>query len=623
MQKDTPDPTASTVRPSSFNSSRAPSSGGRSAVRTLFVLACAVSLLPVMTAGAEERQMLHGHVPSAVRHLQPRGRLSGTDRLNLVFALPLRNRDALDRLLRDLYDPASPSYQRYLTPSQFAEQFGPTPQDYAAVAAYAKANGLKVTGTHPNRTLLDVSGTVADIERAFRVQMHVYQHPTEGRTFYAPDAEPSLDLSVPILTVGGLDNFSLPRPAGLRLRPLDQSPGPVPGVAGSGPRGFLMGRDFRAAYAQGVSLDGAGQVLGLMEMDGYYTNDVLAYENLAGLPNVPITNVLVSGFNGRPGLENAEVALDIDMALCMAPGLSKIIVYQNSLLGSPYDVLNRMANDTNSLGQVVARQLSSSWTWRIPSTAAQNQVFQQFVAQGQAFFQASEDSGAYCGAGCTPGTPADNPNITVVGGTSLTTSSPGGDWVVGDCLELVARPAATPAAGGFGTNYALPTWQQGLDMGRNGGSTHLRNSPDVACVADSIWLVANNGEQFDTAGTSASAPLWAGLAALANQQAAANGQPPIGFINPALYAIGKSSRYASTFHDTTVGNNTNTCCGTNRFYACPGYDLCTGWGTPIGSNLIAALLAPPVPLTHHARPHLSPSAGRWAVRSARQRRRSS
>jgi uncharacterized repeat protein (TIGR03803 family) len=283
------------------------------------------------------------------------------------------------------------------------------------------------------------------------------------------------------------------------------------------------------------------------------------------------------------------------MALCMAPGLSRIIVYQNGLYGNPYDVLNRMANDTNSLGQVAARQLSSSWSWTIVSTEAQNQVFQQFAAQGQSFFQASEDSGAYCGGACTPGTPADNPNVTVVGGTALSTSSPAGDWV----SEIVwswfpGVPAAS--GGGFGTNYALPSWQQGIDMSRNGGSTTLRNSPDVACVAESIWLIANNGEQYDTAGTSAAAPLWAGLAALANQQAAAKGQPSIGFINPALYAIGKSSRYASTFHDTIVGNNTNTCCGTNRFYALPGYDLCTGWGTPVASNLISALLAPPMPL---------------------------
>jgi uncharacterized repeat protein (TIGR03803 family) len=597
MQKVTPDWTACSTHPPRLASCLALGTGTRQAFSALFGLICAALLLPAgRAARAAETQTLSGHVPAVVRHLQSRERLSSTKRLDLVFGLRLRNREALDGLLHDLYDPASPRYHRYLTPSQFAEQFGPTPQDYATVVAFAKANGLTVTGTHPNRTLLDVSGTVADIEKALRVRMQVYQHPAEARTFYAPDAEPSLDLSVPLLMVGGLDNFSLPRPAGLRLTPLAKSSGPVPAVAGSGPRGFLMGRDFRAAYAPGVSLDGAGQAVGLFELDGYYTNDVLAYENLAGLPNVPITSVLINGFTGRPGSANSEVALDIDMTVCMAPGLSKIILYQAGPTANPYDVLNRMANDTNILGQVAARQLSSSWLWSTPSTAAQNQVFQQFVAQGQAFFQASNDDGAYCGAGCTPLTPADNPNVTVVGGTSLSTSSPGGGWVSETVWSwFPGQPAAS--GGGFGTNYPMPSWQQGIDMTLSGGSPSLRNSPDVACVADAIWLLAENGEQFNGAGTSAAAPLWAGLAAMANQQAAASGQPYIGFINPALYAIGKSSRYASTFHDTTVGNNTNGCCSTNKFYACPGYDLCTGWGTPIGSNLISALLAPPVPLT--------------------------
>ena len=97
-------------------------------------------------------------------------------------------------------------------------------------------------------------------------------------------------------------------------------------------------------------------------------------------------------------------------------------------------------------------------------------------------------------------------------------------------------------------------------------------------------------------GTSAAAPLWAGFAALVNQQAAASGKPSIGFVNPAIYAIGKSSGYAAAFHDITVGNNTNGCCSANTFFAGPGYDLCTGWGTPTGSNLISALLAPPAAL---------------------------
>lgn len=123
----------------------------------------------------------------------------------------------------------------------------------------------------------------------------------------------------------------------------------------------------------------------------------------------------------------------------------------------------------------------------------------------------------------------------------------------------------------------------------------MRNSPDVAMVAEGIFAIGNNGQVvLDAGGTSAAAPLWAGLTALVNQQATTQGQPPVGFLNPALYAIGTSSNYALCFHDITVGNNTNSYCRTN-FFAMPGYDLCTGLGTPIGSNLISAL-APPDPL---------------------------
>ena len=263
------------------------------------------------------------------------------------------------------------------------------------------------------------------------------------------------------------------------------------------------------------------------------------------------------------------------MAIAMAPGLSQVIVYVGR---SGNDILNRMATDNQ------ARQLSSSWGFGTMVDAIRDQTFQQFMAQGQSFFQASADNGGNCGT-CPPFPPSDNPNITVVGGTVLTTSSPGGAWV--------SETTWFGSGGGISTAYPIPSWQQGLDTTGNLGSTTWRNFPDVACVADNIWLIGNNGEQFVVSGTSASAPLWAGVAALANQQAAATGQPAVGFLNPAIYAIGKSSRFASDFHDITTGNTTNTCCGPNKFFACPGYDLTTGWGTPAGSSLIAALLAPP------------------------------
>ena len=390
-------------------------------------------------APAAERQKLHASVPAVAGRLPALDRLGGTNRLNLVMVLPLRNRDALDSLLGQLYDPTSPAYHQYLTPGQFAERFGPTRQDYEGVMAFTKANGLRVRRTHANRTLLHVSGTVADIEKAFHVNLRLYQHPTEARRFYAPDAEPSLDLRVPLLMVSGLDNFGTPRPASRASYSLRKNPplasAAQPSVAGSGPRGYLIGRDFRAAYALGVTLDGSGQAVGLLQFDGYYSGDILMYQTLAGLPNVTVTNVLVGDFTGEPGRDNIEVALDIEMAMAMAPGLAKVIVYEADPSNGPLEILNRMATDTNSLGQPAARQLSSSWSWPGYPTAGQDQVFKQFAAQGQSFFQASGDYGAYCGT-CPPEPPIESTNITIVGGTTLATSEPSGAWV----SETVWKP---------------------------------------------------------------------------------------------------------------------------------------------------------------------------------------
>jgi len=140
----------------------------------------ALSLLFVAPARAVERQLLSGHVPVAVARLQPVGRMPGSSRLKLAIGLPRRNQQALRTLLDELYDPASPQYRHYLSPEQFAERFGPPKEDYEALTAFAKAQVLVVTATHPNRTLLDVSGSVEDIERVFHVTMQVYQHPTEA-----------------------------------------------------------------------------------------------------------------------------------------------------------------------------------------------------------------------------------------------------------------------------------------------------------------------------------------------------------------------------------------------------------------------------------------------------------
>jgi uncharacterized repeat protein (TIGR03803 family) len=533
----------------------------------------ALALLVATRLFASDPQVLRSHLPAASVRSQPLDRLAPAKRLDLVIGLPLRNQPALANLLRQVYDPASPNYRKYLTPAEFAKQFGPSEQDYQAISAFARAQGMTVVATHPNRTLLDVNGSVADIENMLHLKLHRYRHPTEARDFFAPDTEPSLDVGVPVLTIDGLDNYVLPRPMDLKASFSNQIPSGRAWATGGGPRGSFMGRDFRAAYVPGVTLDGSGQTVGLFELDGYYPSDVTAYENLAGLPNVSLANVLLNNVTGSAGPQNIEVTLDIDMAIGMAPGLAQVIVYEGK---TPNDVLNKMATDNS------AKQLSCSWGFGKQVDAMRDQIFLQYAAQGQSFFQASGDSGAWTGPASPP---SDNPYITVVGGTSLTTAGGGGAWLAETVWPL--------SGGGISTAYAIPGWQQGLNMSANQGSTTMRNFPDVACLAEqTIWLIANNGQEALVGGTSASTPLWAAFTALANQQAATMGLPGVGFVNPSLYALGNSAGYSAAFHDITTGNNTNSS-SANKFLAVPGFDLCTGWGTPSGSNLIQALVLPP------------------------------
>jgi len=528
------------------------------------------------------RQLLSGHVPSVVAHLTPVGQLAAERQLTLAIGLPLRNKEGLTDLLRRIYDPASPDYRHYLTSSQFAETFGPTKEDYQAVMAFAVSNGLRVTMTYSNRTLFDVVGSVSNVERAFHVTLRTYRHPTENREFYAPDVEPSLDLSTPVLHISGLDNYLLPHPMSLRKSTVVRSTISAP-ATGSGEGGAYVGNDFRAAYVPGVTLTGAGQSVGLLEFDsGFYASDIAAYVSMAGLPGVPVKTVLLDGYNGGPGGGNDEVSLDIEMAMSMAPGLASVIVYEGSTTD---DILNRMATDNQ------ARQLSASWTYGID--AGSDQDFLEFAAQGQSFFNASGDGDAYIEPEDPPAPPTDNPNLTSVGGTTLTTSGPGGAWVSETVwnwgVEYAPYDNGVGSSGGISDTNRIPSWQAGVSMIANHGSTTFRNLPDVALTADNVFVVFGDGETGIFGGTSCATPLWAAFIALANEQASTYGLPGVGFINPAIYALGQSTNYNNCFHDITTGSNTWSESPGN-FRAVTGYDLCTGWGTPIGSNLVNQLV---------------------------------
>jgi subtilase family serine protease len=543
-----------------------------------FILLCLPALAP-----AQQMQQLRGHVPDVAAKLTPVGQLPDTTTIDLIIGLPLRNAESLTTLEHDIYQPGSPRYLQYLTPEQYTQRFCPSHASFAALLGFARTHGLKVIAAARNRKFVHVRAPARVVNRVFHVTLKLYRHPTEDRLFYAPDVEPTIELRTPILHITGLDNLHVPGRFPRRSQPQPGSGDPRY-AGGSGTGGAYTGMDFRAAYAPGVSLTGKGQVVGILELLGYTTSDITTYEANAGITPVPLQNVYLDGYVG--GGPNLESAADIELVISMAPGLSKAVIY-----GAPnnnpgvHDVLNEMANPMK--GEPLPHQISSSYYFFYDQNVYD--ALKQLALQGQALFVASGDYGSYdevTGAGAFP--PADHPRVTSVGGTELQTSGPRGTWVSETAIFFSGGGYSPWAAGD--PQFVIPYWQSGMDFTASQGSTTARNAPDVAMVANNISVYFNGAWQW-FAGTSASAPLWAGFWALVNEQAAANGRPQIGFANPPLYWIGRGPDYASAFHDITSGNNFNATNPT-KYSAVVGFDLVTGWGTPNGAGLIDALTRP-------------------------------
>jgi hypothetical protein len=547
----------------------------------VFVLAIgAVPFLPTTPLRAQQPLRALPAKASAPANSQALGRLPDAQTMRLAISLPLRNQPQLHTLLQQLYDPASPNYRKFLTVQQFTDQFGASAQDYVKVLDFAKSHGFTVTHTFPNRLVVSVSGPAASINQAFHVTMQRYQHPTENRTFYAPDVEPTVEAGLPILSVDGLSDLYLPRPMLKRASPTDAAPS---NPTGSGPSGFFLGSDMRAAYAPGVKLNGSGQMLGLFEFLPYNLSDVQMYFSTIGQPlNVPIYNVLLdvdgicSETPATGGCDDGEPASDIEQAISMAPNLSGLIVYETyspGSLGDPLTAFTQAATDN------IAKQLSISYVLSggdPSSNPGYEQIFVEFEAQGQNLFVSSGDYGSNLAIPY----PQNSPNVTDVGGTDLTTASAGGPWQ--------AESGWLLSGGGWNTQSPIPSYQTAVINSSNLGSTAYRNVPDVAMDGNTDSYSCAFAVCFmGLGGTSLAAPRWAGFLALANQQA--NGTP-IGFLNPTIYRLGQGSTYNSIFHDIATGNNFGGA-NPNLFSAVAGYDLVTGWGSPQGQSMID-ILAP-------------------------------
>ena len=548
--------------------------------RFLLILVCLMSSGSILAAPRQNVE-LGGHVPHAqMQDAGLLGPMDGVQNLDLMFGLPLRNQAELEKLIHDLHDPSSPRFGQFLTPTQFTEAFGPSKEDANAVIEHLRQAGFKVINTSSNRVLIRAQASVSVVQKALNIRMNHYKG--RNRPFFSAAEEPSLpaDIANRVVHIAGLQNARIRQP---HLRTMTPRTALQPALGGTGPKGGLAPQDIATAYnLPGGSTNGQGQTLALFQMDGFRASDIQTYTSNFNLRPVPLETILVDGFDGSAGDGADEVCMDIELMNAIAPGASRILIYEGPNTDQGVlDIFSRMANDNR------ASSISTSWGLSEYDTGTsyarlESQFFMQMAAQGQSFYAASGDSGAY-DAQSPSGTPvlsaddpASQPYVTGVGGTRLNLGS-GQTY----SSEVVWNSNGGASGGGVSSIWPIPSWQASV---ASVASKLMRNVPDVALNADpnSGFAIFTGGQWHVIGGTSAAAPLWAGYTALINQMRAQSGLPSLGFANPTIYSMSNAASYSSNFHDVTIGNN-------NYYTAGLGYDNVTGWGSFQGSNLIGAL----------------------------------
>jgi subtilase family serine protease len=566
-------------------------------ISRLAALVCAAAFMLIAIPGqAQPQSLLTRHVREEVANGQAQlvGQLPATQTLRFDVVLPLRDRAGLENFLQEVQSPTSPSYHKFLTPQEFTARFGPTQENWDALVAFAKASGFQIISGDLEGRDLRLTGTVANIEKAFHVTLGTYQDLTEDRTFFAVDREPTADLPFQLWHITGLDNDSKPHPMYVKksdyakAHGIDADKVVSHATTGSGPSASFLGSDMRAAYYGGTALTGSGQNLALFEFAGTDLSDLSTYYKNVGQTE-PFTPTLIStgGYgtscvdSGGSACDDTEQTLDMTQFMGMAPGASMLYMY---VCGDVLASGSGNISDTACISAMVSdadaplsKQISCSWGWTPADPSTLDPYFEQMASQGQNFFAAAGDDSAWSAS--NEAWPADDANIVSVGGTDLTTSSAAGPWK--------SETAWADSGGGISPDsIPIPSWQKlsGVITSSNKGSTTLRNGPDVAANANFTFYVCADQTTCtanDYGGTSFATPMWAGYLALANEQAATSGES-IGYINPIIYPDALTSSYSTLFHDVTSGS-----CGT--YSGITGYDLCTGWGSPNTTGLINTL----------------------------------
>jgi hypothetical protein len=532
------------------------------------------------------------------------GTVAATTPMRLEVVLQPSDRASLGNFLREVHDPASSAYHRFLPRGQFGPRFGASPGTISQVTSALSSLGLNVGPVSANDLFLPVSTTAGRAAAAFGAPIHRYRLPS-GRLAFANADRPHVPSAISPDLVGILDlsNVASPQPldaiAPMARRHLSAAPlwstqgtGPTPCAAEQTAAASLPTNTYSAdqlahaygfdtgAYANGHS--GAGETVALYELGSFSGSDVAAYESCYGIA----TTVNIEPVDGGAvaGSGSGETTLDVEVVAGLAPEAT-IDVYQGSTVGNFIDPYTAIATDDR------AQVVSTSWgaceaNLGVTAIQAEELDFLQMAAQGQSMIAAAGDAGsAACyqkdssDTGLSVQDPASDPFVTGVGGTDLSATGP----PVTESVWNRSTPRFGGGGGGISEFWQMPSWQRALGVNTYSSGApcnapsgeYCREVPDVSADADPTdgYAIYANGQWIDVAGTSAAAPLWAATASLADERCSG----PAGLLNPALYAN------PGYLNDITVGNNDFTGTNGGLYPATEGYDMASGLGSPTAS----------------------------------------
>jgi Pro-kumamolisin, activation domain/Bacterial Ig-like domain (group 1)/Bacterial Ig-like domain (group 3) len=557
------------------------------ALRRLVTLIVALGLMagagslaavPSNAGGGEGAVRLPGHVLPALSRAKLEARQLPSDTpITITIVLKRDDQGGFERFLHGIYNPKSKDFHHFLKQDEIADRFGPSRADYDSVLSWLKAKGFRLVQESKNRLTITVRGTRAQAERAFHTKISDYR--IGVRTFRANASDPELPaaLAARIQNVAGLSNLARPHPVfeaidklicgascqtSLEANCANQCQPLFGGVADSPECKQCLAADQTECVKKCMSskkseragngpskdpgswlgMDGTGQTVGLVEFDTYKPSDVADYVALVASDANPanVTEVNVDG-GATLGSGESEVLLDIDAILSVAPG-AKVVVYDApfSGTGSFQAVFNAAINGNSTV-------ISNSWAVcedqvSAADTQAIDSLFQTAAVQGITILNGAGDTGSTCldGSPDTISVPADSPNATAVGGSSLTN---GPTYTYGSETWWDGTNATPPSGqGGFGVSrfFARPTYQAGYN------SDPMRSIPDVVVNADpanGVVICQADAGGCPTGllygGTSLAAPQWAAYIAILNQAVGHN----LGFLNPVLYPLGGSSAF--------------------------------------------------------------------------------